>query len=93
MINLDEYYHSYLTDKEKKFCIDGVYESVVSYGYHCDGSDITGHYVLTDNYRLVYDLWRFQIQGKVVEWLMASVLKTDDVRASVGSNPTFSVTQ
>ncbi len=55
MINLDEYYHSYLTDKEKKFCIDGVYESVVSYGYHCDGSDITGHYVLTDNYRLVYD--------------------------------------
>ena len=53
MINLDEYYHSYLTDKEKKFCIDGVYESVVSYGYHCDGSDITGHYVLTDNYRLV----------------------------------------
>ena len=29
--------------------------------------------------------------GKVVEWLMALVLKTSDVRASVGSNPTFSV--
>ena len=55
MLNLDEYYHSYLENKEKKFCIDGVYESVVSYGDHCDGSDITGHYVLTDNYRLVYD--------------------------------------
>ena len=55
MLNLDEYYHSYLGNKQKKFCIDGVYESVVSYGYHCDGNDITGHYVLTDNYRLVYD--------------------------------------
>ena len=26
--------------------------------------------------------------GGVVEWLMALVLKTSDVRASVGSNPT-----
>ena len=29
--------------------------------------------------------------GKVVEWFKASVLKTDEVRASVGSNPTLSV--
>ena len=29
--------------------------------------------------------------GGVVEWLMALVLKTSDVRASVGSNPTPSV--
>tara|TARA_A100001234_G_scaffold197151_1_gene187097 strand:+ start:909 stop:1088 length:180 start_codon:yes stop_codon:yes gene_type:complete len=29
--------------------------------------------------------------GKVVEWFMALVLKTSDVQASVGSNPTFSV--
>ena len=27
----------------------------------------------------------------MVEWLMALVLKTSDVRASVGSNPTLSV--
>ena len=29
--------------------------------------------------------------GKVVEWLKALVLKTSDVKASVGSNPTLSV--
>jgi hypothetical protein len=28
--------------------------------------------------------------GEVVEWLMALVLKTSDVKASVGSNPTLS---
>ena len=30
--------------------------------------------------------------GEVVEWLMAPVLKTGEVKASVGSNPTLSVT-
>ena len=29
--------------------------------------------------------------GKVVEWLMALLLKSSDVKASVGSNPTLSV--
>jgi len=29
--------------------------------------------------------------GKVAEWFMAAVLKTADVKASVGSNPTLSV--
>ena len=29
--------------------------------------------------------------GGVVEWLMALVLKTSEVKASVGSNPTLSV--
>lgn len=29
--------------------------------------------------------------GEVVEWFMALVLKTSDVKASVGSNPTLSV--
>jgi hypothetical protein len=31
--------------------------------------------------------------GGVVEWLMALVLKTSEVKASVGSNPTPSVFQ
>ena len=30
--------------------------------------------------------------GEVVEWLKALVLKTSDVKASVGSNPTLSAT-
>ena len=44
MINLDERYHSYL-DGSKKMRIDGVEERVKSYGWHCDGNDIKGHYV------------------------------------------------
>jgi hypothetical protein len=32
-------------------------------------------------------------QGEVVEWLMAPVLKTGEVKASVGSNPTLSVSE
>ena len=31
------------------------------------------------------------LPGEVVEWLMALVLKTSEVKASVGSNPTLSV--
>ncbi len=55
MINLDERYHSYLTDKNKKFRIDGVHENVTGYGYRCDGNDIVGHYVNTERHRLNYD--------------------------------------
>ena len=47
MINLDERYHSYL-DGSKKMRIDGVEERVKAYGWHCDGSDIVGHYVTTE---------------------------------------------
>ena len=34
---------------------------------------------------------RISPPGEVVEWLMALVLKTSEVQASVGSNPTLSV--
>ena len=49
MINLDERYLSYL-DGSKKMRIDGIEEKVESYGWHCDGNDIKGHYVTTENY-------------------------------------------
>ena len=55
MINLDERYHSYL-DGRKKMRIDGVEERVKAYGWHCDGSDIVGHYVTTENYQLTYNM-------------------------------------
>ena len=49
-------------------------------------------------YKAYYTWHRVQIllylggtNGEVVEWLMALVLKTSDVQASVGSNPTLSV--
>ena len=53
MLNLDERYHSYL-DGSKKMRIDGEDERVIAYGWHCDGNDITGHYVTTKNYKLYY---------------------------------------
>ena len=56
MINLDERYHSYLTNKEKKFRIDGVGESVTGYGWHCENGDLAGHYVTTENYKLFYNM-------------------------------------
>ena len=55
MINLDERYHSYL-DGSKKMRIDGVEEKVKAYGWHCDGSDIIGHYVTTESYQLLYNM-------------------------------------
>ena len=55
MINLDERYHSYL-DGSKKMRIDGVEERVKAYGWHCDGSDIVGHYVTTETYQLLYNM-------------------------------------
>ena len=54
MINLDERYLSYL-DGSKKMRIDGIEEKGESYGWHCDGSDILGHYVTTENFKLFYD--------------------------------------
>ena len=54
MINLDQRYHDYLAG-EKKFRIDGLEEKVTGYGYHCDGSDILGYYVATENHKLYYD--------------------------------------
>ena len=55
MINLDERYLSYL-DGSKKMRIDGIEEKVESYGWHCDGSDIMGHYVTTENFKLFYNM-------------------------------------
>ena len=55
MINLDERYLSYM-DGKKKMRIDGVEEKVKNYGYHCDGNDIVGYYVVTENYKLFYNL-------------------------------------
>ena len=55
MINLDERYHSYL-DGSKKLRIDGAEERVANYGYHCDGNDIVGYYVVTENYKLYYNM-------------------------------------
>ena len=73
MISLDARYHSYL-HTDKCFLIDGQCERVIGYGWtDDDGAYIDGYYVLTNNYKLFYNLeekflrkeeWR---GGRVVE--------------------------
>jgi len=55
MINLDERYHGYLNGS-KKLRIDGVDERLNAYGWHCDGNDIKGYYLTTENYKLYYNM-------------------------------------
>tara|TARA_B100000965_G_C19459214_1_gene698900 strand:- start:138 stop:356 length:219 start_codon:yes stop_codon:yes gene_type:complete len=55
MINLDERYHDYL-QKGKTLRIDGVSERLQAYGWHCDGNDIKGYYLTTENYKLYYNM-------------------------------------
>ena len=55
MINLDERYHEYLQGI-KKLRIDGANERLQAYGWHCDGNDITGYYLTTENYKLYYNM-------------------------------------
>ena len=55
MINLDERYQSYLTSPHKRLIIDGCKEKVTGYGWHCDGNEVKGYYVTTENYKLYYN--------------------------------------
>jgi len=55
MINLDARYESYLHTK-KCFTINGSCENVIGYGWTDNGSTIDGYYVLTNNYKLMYNL-------------------------------------
>ena len=55
MINLDERYHDYL-DGSKKLRIDGADERLNAYGWHCDGNEIKGYYLTTENYKLYYNM-------------------------------------
>ena len=55
MINLDARYHDYL-HTNKCFSIDDQCERVIGYGFTCDTKTIDGYYVLTENYKLFYNL-------------------------------------
>jgi len=55
MINLDERYHDYLSNA-KTLRIDGVNERLKGYGWHCDGNEIKGYYLTTENYKLYYNM-------------------------------------
>ena len=55
MVNLDERYHDYLING-KLIRMDGVSEKLIGYGWHCDGNEIKGHYVTTNNHKLYYNM-------------------------------------
>ena len=55
MINLDTRFHCYL-HTNKCFNINGRCEKVKAYGWTDDGLTIDGYYVLTENYKLFYNL-------------------------------------
>lgn len=53
MINLHQRYGHYLTNGRKH---DRVNERVIGYGWTDDGENLTGYYVLTENYKLYYNM-------------------------------------
>tara|TARA_R100000781_G_scaffold91837_1_gene56843 strand:- start:244 stop:459 length:216 start_codon:yes stop_codon:yes gene_type:complete len=55
MVNLDERYHDYLNGS-KKLRIDRLEEKLQAYGWHCDGNEIKGYYLTTENYKLYYNM-------------------------------------
>ena len=56
MINLDERYHDLLDHSNgKKIRMDGIEEYLIGYGWHCDGNEIKGYYLTTENYKLYYN--------------------------------------
>jgi hypothetical protein len=55
MINLHQKFNHYL-NTNKILDMDGVHERIISYGWMDDGTNLTGYYVLTENFELVFDL-------------------------------------
>ena len=55
MINLHQKFNHYL-NTDRKLDIANVHERLISYGWMDDGTNLTGYYVLTENYELVFDL-------------------------------------
>lgn len=54
MLNLHQRYNHYINNAQLKH--DDVNEHIIAYGWDDDGTNIIGHYVLTENHLLHYDL-------------------------------------
>ena len=74
MINLHQLFNDYL-NKDKKLDLQDVHERLISYGWVDDGKDLTGYYVLTENFELIYNL-KGEFQYKVPRKSEASVKKS-----------------
>ncbi|AXN58466.1 hypothetical protein KNU05_gp088 [Synechococcus virus S-PRM1] len=74
MINLHQRFNHYL-NTDKKLDLKDVNEKLISYGWVDDGKDLTGYYVLTENYELVFDL-KDNFQYKVPRKSQAAIKKS-----------------
>lgn len=75
MINLHEKFNHYL-NTDKRIDLRDVNEKVISYGWTDDGKDLTGYYVLTENYEIQYNL-NDEFKSKVPRQSLACVKKSD----------------
>jgi hypothetical protein len=73
MINLHQKFNHYL-NTDKKLDLRDVNERIISYGWLDNGKDLTGYYVITENYELIYDL-NEKFQYKVPRKSEAAVKK------------------
>ena len=55
MINLHERFSHYL-NTGRLIDVEDVNERLISYGWLDDGKNLTGYYLLTENYELVYNM-------------------------------------
>jgi hypothetical protein len=73
MINLHERFNHYL-NTNKLIDVQDVNERLISYGWVDDGKDLTGYYLLTENYELVYNM-KDEFRHKVPRKSLASLRK------------------
>lgn len=75
MINLHQRFNHYL-NTDKKIDLRDVNERVISYGWTDNGKDLTGYYVLTENYEIQYNL-KDEFKSKVPRNSLACSKKTN----------------
>jgi len=73
MINLHERFNHYL-NTNRLIDLQNVNERLISYGWVDDGRDLTGYYLLTENYELVYNM-KDEFRHKVPRKSLASLRK------------------
>ena len=73
MINLHERFNHYL-NTNRLIDLQNVNERLISYGWVDDGRDLTGYYLLTEKYELVYNM-KDEFRHKVPRKSLASLRK------------------
>ena len=73
MINLHERFNHYL-NTNRLIDVQDVNERLISYGWVDDGKDLTGYYLLTENFELVYNM-KDEFRHKVPRKSLASLRK------------------